>query len=113
MSNLASKAEEVEVGQVLAGSVEAVRPYGAFVRPAWALDKTTVLVPTRLVAGFFVQAPEDVLDVGQTLFVREQKITLALIWYQMYSIKKQCYMVPDVQYSIKSSVTVYGTRCTV
>ncbi len=87
MSNLASKAEEVEVGQVLAGSVEAVRPYGAFVRPAWALDKTTVLVPTRLVAGFFVQAPEDVLDVGQTLFVRDTKDHPSA-WYQMYSIKK-------------------------
>jgi len=86
------------VGQVLAGSVEAVRPYGAFVRPAWALDKTTVLVPTRLVAGFFVQAPEDVLDVGQTLFVRDTKDHPSID------------MVPDVQYK---KAVLYGTKCTV
>ena len=50
-----------------------VRPYGAFVRPAWGLDKATVLVPTRLLADFFIESPEDVLDVGQTLFVRQEQ----------------------------------------
>jgi ribosomal protein S1 len=64
--------DEVEMGRVLAGAVQAVKPYGVFVRPAWGLDRATVLVPTRLLANFFIQTPEDVLDVDQTLFVRQK-----------------------------------------
>jgi predicted RNA-binding protein with RPS1 domain len=69
-----SSVEEVEVGRVLPGAVQAVRQYGAFVRPMWGLDRATVLVPTRFLANFFIEAPEDVLDVGQTLFVRQMAI---------------------------------------
>jgi hypothetical protein len=71
-ASLPSSMDEVEMGRVLAGAVQAVKPYGVFVRPAWGLDRATVLVPTRLLANFFIQTPEDVLDVDQTLFVRKR-----------------------------------------
>jgi len=62
--------DDIEIGSVLPSAVQTIKPFGVFCKmPTWSYRKT-VLVPTRNIANFFVEKPEDVLDIGQTLMVK-------------------------------------------
>ena len=59
---------DLHAGLVMPGVASLVKPYGIFLRlPTWKFRKSA-LVPTRLLADFFVENPRDYVQPYQTLY---------------------------------------------
>ena len=68
--SLPSGFAELEVGRVVPGVVQSVKSYGVFLRLAcWGYNKH-VLAPLRHLADFYVESPEELFQIGQTLYCK-------------------------------------------
>jgi len=64
--------DEFEIGTVIPGVVALIKKFGVFLRVPYLED--LVLCPTRMFQDYFVEDPAEVIDIGQSLWVKVVEI---------------------------------------
>lgn len=84
--------DDLHIGLSVPGVVCLIKSYGVFLRlPTWKFRKSA-LIPTRFLADFFVQDPQEFVQLHQTLFgmvveknEAEQKLTMSAKMKDLYT----------------------------